>query len=123
MLVGLERVSAVAGSLLPNLEGPFTMALAVLLFREHLGRYGIAAVAFILTGAGLLKLQSGDRAVDRWGIAAVALACLAWAIDNNLAQRLSVRDPFAIVRIKAWVRAASTSLSASFWAGGCRAIA
>src|SRR6187402_2267731 len=38
MLIGLGRVSAVAGSLLLNLEGPFTMAIAVLVFREHLGR-------------------------------------------------------------------------------------
>lgn len=117
MLVGLDRVSAVAASLLLNLEGPFTMGLAVLFFREHLGRYGIAAAALILAGAGLLKFQAGDGAADGWGIVAVALACLAWAIDNNLTQRLSVRDPFAIVRIKA-LAAGSFNLALGLILGG-----
>ena len=38
MLTGLARVSGVSGALLLNLEAPFTMLLAVLVFREHLGR-------------------------------------------------------------------------------------
>lgn len=101
MLLGLERVSAVAGSLLLNLEGPFTIALAVLVFREHVGRYGIIAASLILVGAAVLKLQSGEVALDAWGSGAIAAACMAWAIDNNLTQRLSLRDPVAIVRIKA----------------------
>lgn len=100
MLVGLQRVSAVAGSLLLNLEGPFTIALAVLVFREHIGRYGVAAAALILVGAALLRLETGDAALDGWGAAAIAAACFAWAIDNNITQRLSLRDPIALVRIK-----------------------
>lgn len=101
MLLGLSRVSAVAGSLLLNLEGPFTIAIAVLVFREHIGRYGIAAALLILTGAAVLKAQPGAVALDAWGAAAIAGACLAWAIDNNLTQRLSLRDPIALVRTKA----------------------
>lgn len=30
----------------------------------------------------------------------IALACLSWAFDNNWTQRLSIKDPFAVVRIK-----------------------
>jgi drug/metabolite transporter (DMT)-like permease len=100
LLVGLERVSGVVGSLLLNLEGPLTVLLAVLFFGEHLGRHGMAAAALILLGAALLKLSLGTAAVDARGMVAVGLACLCWAIDNNLTQRLSLRDPFAIVRIK-----------------------
>jgi drug/metabolite transporter (DMT)-like permease len=100
MLIGLSRVSAVAGSLLLNLEGPFTMAIAVLVFREHLGRYGVIAAGCILLGAALLRFQPGAIGVDTVGMLAIAAACLCWAIDNNFTQRLSLRDPFAIVRIK-----------------------
>jgi drug/metabolite transporter (DMT)-like permease len=100
MLIGLGRVSALAGSLLLNLEGPFTMAIAVLVFREHLGRYGVIAAGCILLGAALLRFQPGTIGVDTIGMLAIAAACLCWAIDNNLTQRLSLRDPFAIVRIK-----------------------
>lgn len=100
MLVGLNRVSAVTGSLLLNLEGPFTMAIAVLVFREHLGRYGLIAAACILLGAGALRFQPGNFAADAIGILCIAGACLAWGVDNNLTQRLSLKDPFAIVRFK-----------------------
>ena len=101
MMVGLNRLSAVAGSLLLNLEGPFTMAIAVLVFREHLGQYGIAAAVGILLGAAVLRFQPGTFAADPIGMLCTAAACLAWAVDNNLTQRLSLKDPFAIVRIKA----------------------
>jgi drug/metabolite transporter (DMT)-like permease len=36
MLLGLQRASALSGALLLNLEAPFTVLLAVALFREHL---------------------------------------------------------------------------------------
>lgn len=100
LLWGLTRVSAVTGSLLLNLEGPLTMLVATVFFREHLGWRGALAAALILLGAGLLKLQLGEGTSDGWGMLAIALACLAWAIDNNLTQRLSLRDPFAVVRVK-----------------------
>ena len=117
LLVGLERVSGVVGSLLLNLEGPLTVLLAVLLFGEHLGRYGAAAAALILAGGALLKLSLGTVAVDAWGMVAVALACLCWALDNNLTQRLSLRDPFAIVRIKT-LAAGSFNLALGLALGG-----
>jgi drug/metabolite transporter (DMT)-like permease len=100
MLFGLARVSGLTGSLLLNLEAPFTMLLAVLVFREHLGRHGLTAVALILTGALVLKLEPGTLRADTLGVILLAAACACWALDNNLTQRLSLRDPFAIVRVK-----------------------
>lgn len=100
MLFGLQRTSAMTSSLLLNLEAPFTIALAVLAFREHLGRYAAGAVAFILAGAAILRLQPGAHRADTPGVLLLAGACAAWALDNNLTQRLSLRDPFALVRVK-----------------------
>jgi len=100
MLVGLARLSAVAGALLLNLEAPFTILLAVLLFGEHLGsRAGLAAL-FVVAGALLLGLEPGSFRADPLGVLAIAGACAAWALDNNLTQRLSLRDPIAVVRFK-----------------------
>lgn len=103
MLFGLQRVSALWGSLLLNLEAPFTVLLAVLVFGEHLGKRAAAASALIVAGAGVLKLESSDLGADGVGVLLLALACLCWALDNNLTQRLSLRDPFAIVRVKTLV--------------------
>jgi len=108
MLVGLGRVSGLAGSLLLNLEAPFTMLLAVLFFREHLGRRGLVAALLIIGGGLLLSWRPGVLHADPWGILAIAGACLSWGIDNNLTQRLSLRDPVAVVRWKTLGAAACT---------------
>jgi drug/metabolite transporter (DMT)-like permease len=105
LLVGLERVSGVTGSLLLNLEGPFTIAVGVSLFGEHLSRRGVAGATVIFSGALLLGLGGATRA-DWVGIVCIAAACAAWALDNNLTQSLTVRDPRAIVRIKVGVAGA-----------------
>ena len=100
MLMGLSRVSGLSGSLLLNLEAPFTMFLAVVLFREHMGRRALAAAVLICAGATLLDLQPGALRADTTGVLLLAAACVCWALDNNLTQKVSLRDPFAIVRIK-----------------------
>ena len=100
MLLGLGRVSALSGSLLLNLEAPFTVLLALSVFGEHLGRAGIIASGLIVLGAGLLKLQPGALGADVLGALLLAAACACWALDNNLTQRLSWSDPFALVRVK-----------------------
>jgi drug/metabolite transporter (DMT)-like permease len=115
MLLGLRRLSAFSGSLLLNLEAPFTMLLAVLVFREHLGRRTALAGLCIVGGAAVLKLEPGSLGADAWGMLLIAAACLCWAIDNNLTQRLSLRDPFAIVRVKATGAALANTTLALTW--------
>jgi drug/metabolite transporter (DMT)-like permease len=115
MLLGLERLGGFSGSLLLNLEAPFTMLLAVLLFGEHLSRRAALAALCIVAGALVLRLEPGQLAVDGAGMLFIAAACLCWALDNNLTQRLSVRDPFAVVRFKASGAALTNLLVAFAW--------
>ena len=117
MLLGLQRVTALTGSLLLNLEAPFTVLLAVVVFKEHLGRYAAAAAGFILAGALVLKLEPGALGADTAGVVLLAAACLCWGIDNNLTQRLSLKDPFAIVRVKT-LAAGSVNTLLGFAVGG-----
>jgi drug/metabolite transporter (DMT)-like permease len=100
MLWGLERLSGVVASLLLNLEGPFTILIAVTLFREHLSRREAASAALVLGGAALLGFRPGQLHVDGLGVLALAGACAVWGIDNNLTQRLSLRDPLVLARAK-----------------------
>jgi drug/metabolite transporter (DMT)-like permease len=105
MLTGLGRLSGTSGALLLNLEAPFTMALAVLVFREHLGRLALLASALIVGGAVVLGkpwAAGGGVAAggDALGALCIAGACLGWGLDNNLSQKLSLRDPRQIVMIK-----------------------
>lgn len=106
MLLGLQRVSGVAGSLLLNLEAVLTVTLAVAVFGEHLGRRSWAGAATIVGGGCVLTIANGRGGrVDTLGALLLLGACACWAVDNNLTQRISDRDPFAIVRVKAAVSA------------------
>jgi drug/metabolite transporter (DMT)-like permease len=103
MLWGLTRVSGLIGSLLLNLEGVFTVILALVLFGERVRRSEGAAIAVVLAGAAVLTAEPRAGTVDWAGAAAIVAACLAWSVDNNLTRRLSVRDPTQIVQIKTLV--------------------
>lgn len=100
MLFGLARLPAVTASLLLNLEAPFTIGIAILILREHLGWRELGAASFIVIGAVLLGGTTHQVGGELLGAIAIAAACLCWAVDNNLTQRLSVRDPIAVVRVK-----------------------
>lgn len=99
-LFGLQHVSGTAGSLLSNLEGVFTLGIALCL-GDSLGRLELGGALAILAGAIVLSLGSrGGPATEIVGVAAIAVACLGWAIDNTTTQRLSDRDPFALMASK-----------------------
>jgi drug/metabolite transporter (DMT)-like permease len=101
LVVGLARLSGAAASLLLNLEAPFTIALAVVMLRERLSRGEALGAAVVIAGAAALTWAPGPVQLDSVGVACIAGACAAWALDNNLSQRLSIRDPVAVVRTKA----------------------
>jgi drug/metabolite transporter (DMT)-like permease len=106
LLVGLERITGTTASLLLNLEGPLTLLLGLIVFREHLSRRPVIGSVIIFAAAALLTLDPIGGSNDLLGGACIALACVLWAVDNNLTQSLTTRDPFAIVRIKTGVAAA-----------------
>lgn len=104
LMVGLRRLDAVPTSLLLNLEGPFTLLIGLTIFREHLGRRALTGAGLVFVGAIALTVSPGEFGrLDLGGALLVAGACAAWGIDNNLTQRLTLRDPFAIVLVKTGV--------------------
>jgi drug/metabolite transporter (DMT)-like permease len=99
LMLGLARTSAASGSLLLNLEGLATMAIAWVVFRENVDRRLLIGAASILAGAAALSWQGQGIRIDSGGLM-IALACLAWGLDNNFTRRLSSADPLAIAHIK-----------------------
>ncbi len=125
LMAGLQRVSGVSGSLLLNLEGPFTLVVGVVAFGEHLGRRSAVAAALVLGGAFVLTAAGGPFGdADTVGALLIVAACAAWAIDNNLTQTLTVRDPFAIVAVKtgiaATVNVVIAAMRGASWPSGSR---
>ncbi len=116
MFFGLQRLSALTGSLLLNLEGPFTALIAVGLLREHLGRREMFGAVAIMLGGVLVSFEPGQLGGNWIGAVEIAAACLSWGIDNNLTQRVSLRDPVAVARIKT-LAAGSCVLVIAVWQG------
>ena len=102
LMIGLAATSASSASLLLNLEGLATMAIAWMVFRENVDRRLLIGAAAILAGALLLSWQGGALGFGA-GSLAIAGACLAWGIDNNLTRKLSSADPLQIACIKGLV--------------------
>ena len=99
LMVGLSSTPASSAALLLNLEGLATMTIAWLVFRENVDRRLLLGAFAILAGAVLISWQGG---VGGMGVGALAIAgaCLAWGIDNNLTRKLSSADPVQIALIK-----------------------
>lgn len=105
LMVGLLQTSASAAALLLNLEGLATMMIAWVVFRENVDRRLLLGAAAILVGAVVLSWQSGPFEVGL-GTLAIAGACLAWGIDNNLTRKISASNPSQITMIKGIVAGA-----------------
>lgn len=100
LMAGLARTDAASGSLLLNLEGLATMAIAWLAFRENVDRRLLLGAFAILCGATVLSFEGSGVAFDL-GALLIAGACVAWGIDNNnLTRKLSSADPVQIAMIK-----------------------
>ncbi len=99
LMLGLARTEASTAALLLNIEAVATMVIAWLVFRENVDRRLLLGAAAILGGAVVLSWQEGASGLSL-GTLAVAGACLAWGIDNNLTRKLSAADPIQIAMIK-----------------------
>jgi drug/metabolite transporter (DMT)-like permease len=105
LMLGLSRTDASSASLLLNLEGLATMAIAWVIFRENVDRRLLLGAALILGGAVALSWQGRGIVIDS-GAALIAGACLCWGIDNNVTRSLSAADPVLIAMAKGIVAGA-----------------
>lgn len=101
LLVGLRATPATTASLLLNLEALTTMLIAWLVTREFVDRRLLTGAVAILSGAVVLGWQGAGT--FSWGAVAIAGACVAWGVDNNLTRKLSHADPVQITMIKGLV--------------------
>ena len=114
LMFGLTATPASTASLLLNLEGMFTALLAWFLFQEHYDRRIFLGMVAITSGAVLLVWNGTWTITTLWGPLAVAGACLAWGLDNNLSRKVALCDPVQIAMIKGFA-AGTTNLVIAFW--------
>jgi drug/metabolite transporter (DMT)-like permease len=100
LMYGLQVTDSASASLILNLEGVFTALLAWFAFKENFDGRIAAGMALIVVGGAVLSMSSALRAGGIVGPLAIAGACLAWAIDNNLTRKVSINDAMLIACVK-----------------------
>ena len=127
LMIGLAHTPASAASLLLNLEGVFTALLAWFVFRENFDLRIALGMLAIVAGGSVLSREGWLSWGGIAGPLAVAGACLCWAIDNNLTQKVSAGDPVQIAMLKGLVagsvNTAIALLLGAIWPSAPRLIA
>ena len=101
-MMGLMHTSGAAASLLLNLEAVLTAVIAWVVFKENADkRIVLGMVAIVAGGVVLSWPTTGVSASTSWvGPALVSVACICWAIDNNLTRKVSASDALFIASSK-----------------------
>ncbi len=100
LMFGLADTDAATASLLLTLEGAATALIAWFIFHENFDRRVALGMACLVAGAAVLS-WSGEPMLDSIvGPLAIAGACVAWGLDNNLTRKVSLADPLQIAMLK-----------------------
>ena len=100
LMFSLRNTPASTASLLLNFESVATTLIAVIAFKEAIGRRIWLAVASITTASILLSWNLNGEWGFSIGALGVILACSLWGIDNNFTRNISAKDPIITVIIK-----------------------
>ena len=117
MMTGLVHTDAATASLLLTLEGVATALLAWFAFHENFDRRILLGMTFLVAGAAVLAWTGAPSVATLIGPLAIAAACLAWGLDNNLTRKVSLADPLQIVELKGLI-AGPVNLAVGLWVGG-----
>jgi drug/metabolite transporter (DMT)-like permease len=91
LLIGLSYARAASVSMWLNLEAVATAALALLLFREHLGKWTWVGNLGVVAAGVMLGFEQGWAG---WiGLACVSGAAVAWGLDNNFTAVIDAISP------------------------------
>ena len=112
LMYGLTTTSAASASLLLNLEAVLTALLAWFLFKENFDRRIALGMLVIVAGAVLLTVAPGTGDNSLLGPLLVAVACLCWALDNNLTRKASANDAVFLASLKGMVAGAVNAMLA-----------
>lgn len=100
LMLGLSKTNPATVSLLNNFEIVATTMIALILFKEAVGKRMWVAIGFILVGSLLLSIKDFSHFSFSLQALLVLLACLCWGFENNCTRMLSLKNPMQIVIIK-----------------------
>ena len=116
LMIGLAQTGAATASMLLTLEGVATALMAWFIFHENFDRRIALGMALLVAGALVLAWSGTPTLSGFSGPLAIAGACLAWGLDNNLTRKMSLSDPLQIVELKGLI-AGPVSLALGYIGG------
>lgn len=100
LMLGLERTTSATASLLNNFEIVATTVIAMVFFKESIGKRMWLAIGLITLASVILTVEDFDKLSLSQGAALVVMACICWGFENNCTTKLSIKNPQQIVLIK-----------------------
>ncbi|MCF7924509.1 MAG: DMT family transporter [Candidatus Izimaplasma sp.] len=100
LMIGLTKTTASTASLLNNFEIVFTGLIAMMFFKEIIGKKMWVAITLILVAGILLSFEDINNLEISIGAIFVLGASLSWGLENNCTRMLSKSNPLYVVVMK-----------------------
>ncbi|PKK94622.1 MAG: EamA family transporter [Tenericutes bacterium HGW-Tenericutes-5] len=100
LMLGLLRTNASTASLLNNFEIVFTAIIAMIFFKEVIGKKMWISIALIVVSGVFLSFEDFTGFHVSFGAVLVLLASLSWGLENNCTRMLSHGNPLYVVILK-----------------------
>lgn len=100
LMTGLKYTTASNVSLLNSFEIVATSLIALILFKEMIGRRLWLALIFITCASIVLSVEDISAFTINSGSILVLCACICWGFENNCTRKISSKNPTDIVVIK-----------------------
>lgn len=117
LMLGLSMTDPATVSLLNNFEIVATSVIALVLFKEAIGKRLWIAIALITLSSILLSVEDLGNFSFSIGAVFALLACVCWGFENNCTRMLSLKDPMQIVVVKGLGSGCGALLIAAFTKG------
>ncbi len=100
MMTGLKMTTSSNAALLGNFEIVATSVIAMVIFKEAIGKRLWVSLSLITVASFILTFEFDGGLYFSVGSALVLLACVSWGLENNFTRMLSLKNPVQITVIK-----------------------
>lgn len=100
LMIGLTMTTAANAALLSNFEIVSTSVIALIVFKEAVGKRLWLSIALITIASVILSTDDLRSLSFSIGSIFVLLSCVFWGLENNCTRKLSIKDPLQVVIIK-----------------------
>ncbi len=100
LLLGLKSTTSANASLLNNFEIVATAIVALVVFKERIGKRLFAGILFVTLSCAILSFEDISSLKFSLGSLYILLAAVCWGFENNCTRKISTKDPLQIVLLK-----------------------